>query len=271
LGSAPKALNHILPEVRGKRFAYSSQDDLQSVDWLGSMHARAEETGADAVLPEVVFLADNRHLKRLVGVAGDTSVVLFNREAVALSLSWEISGFALWNVEVVRRVGFHDFTFNADEFTARLLFNACNRIAFSGGTFFYRQDNPDAITKKLAPRSFEAPITNFAVYQFLVENGFDQRLCEQELIRTVSSLLFAQSELMLRGRELSPEGRQIAARHVRRGFDLLDTPEHQTAIRRALPRLGLAARLKGATILGGFAWFRLASVGVAAARRLRRR
>ena len=54
-GSASKPLNFALPYVAGEYFAYSSQDDLYSTDWLGEMHRTARELGAQATLPNMVL------------------------------------------------------------------------------------------------------------------------------------------------------------------------------------------------------------------------
>lgn len=55
LGSAPRAVNFAAQQTKGWWFASSSQDDLFSQDWFARLHQRVLATGADAVLPDLVF------------------------------------------------------------------------------------------------------------------------------------------------------------------------------------------------------------------------
>ncbi|MEY4909102.1 MAG: hypothetical protein RL260_2820 [Pseudomonadota bacterium] len=190
LGSAPKSLDHALPHLQGAYFVYSSQDDLFSPDWLACLRARALETGADAVIPEVVLHHEGEPARdrALIGLAGDRSVVLSGRQACQHSLDWSIPGNALWNAQLVHRFGFETFAVNADEYTVRRLFLACNRVVFSQGRFLYRQDNPEAVTKRLSPATFDWPLTQWRLAQLLEENGFDPALVERERRNAVKAM-----------------------------------------------------------------------------------
>lgn len=135
-GAASGVLNFAKDLARDDYFVYASQDDFFSLDWLREMYLRAIETNADAVLPEFVFYHAGRHVNKILsGYRGDRSIVLSNREAVIASLEWEIPGFALWRMSLVKRMGFDDFCFNADEYSVRRFFLGCNKMAFSGGVF----------------------------------------------------------------------------------------------------------------------------------------
>lgn len=149
-GIVPKVLNKILPQINGEYYVYSSQDDYYSKDWLAKMYEKAVQTGADAVLPDVIFAAEGGKSleKAICGVKGRHDLLLAGREAFELSLSWEISTNALWRTQIVRDVGYYDFGMYADEYSARVFFLKCNIVAFCNAKFFYSQDNSDAITKK---------------------------------------------------------------------------------------------------------------------------
>jgi glycosyltransferase involved in cell wall biosynthesis len=189
-GSVPKVLNKMLPEMRGNYFVYSSQDDLFSSDWLAKMHARAVETGADAVIPDLVFYYENEpdRCRSLIGLKGDRSVELTGRDAMVQSLDWTIPGNALWNAELIRRLGFADFAVNADEYSGRVFFMNCNKVAFSEGQFLYRQDNPDAITKRLTYKSFDMALTFFRLFELLRDNGFAPELYAREALKALRTL-----------------------------------------------------------------------------------
>jgi glycosyltransferase involved in cell wall biosynthesis len=180
LGSAPRALNHALPHMRGDYFVYSSQDDLCSPDWLAAMRARALQTGADAVIPDVVMYHDGAPTqdRTITGVRGDRGVILDGHEACKLSLDWTIAGNALWSARLVRRFGFEEFAINADEFSVRRFFLACRYVVFSTGSFYYRQDNPQAVTKRLSARTFDWPYTQLRLAWLLQEHGFPRELVQ---------------------------------------------------------------------------------------------
>jgi glycosyltransferase involved in cell wall biosynthesis len=183
LGSAPRVLNFALPLMTGSYFVYASQDDLFSTDWLEKMLARAQETGADAVLPTVTYYDQNdpSRNRSLVGVGGHTDVVLSGQEAVMKTLGWEIPGNALWNADLIKTMGFSDFSLNADEFSVRRFFNVCNKVVFSGGEFFYRQDNAGAVTKKITARYFDFSYTHLKLARWLFEQGYPSAAVLKEL------------------------------------------------------------------------------------------
>lgn len=268
LGSAPKVLNALLSDVRGQRFAYASQDDLFSPDWLEQAYGRAAETGADAIVPELEFYFPGKSgNKTLIGLRGDKAVILSNREAVRESLEWSVHGFALWSTELVKRVRFFDFSSHADEYTTRVMLYHCNKVAFSGGRFYYRQDNPEAITKKFSGNSFDAPITNWMIYKFLVEEGFPEEDQDQELLRTISSLIWMRQQLALKGGSLSAEDRKKAQERLTACFAALREPHLQTLIRRRLRKSSFEGFVKSAFVTHGPRFFEIAAVGSAWLRR----
>lgn len=218
LGSVPKVLNFALPKMRGAYFAYASQDDLFSVDWLACMHARALETGADAVIPDLVFYYENepQRCTRLIGLRGDRSAVLSGREAVQHSLDWEIPCNALWSAALVKRLGYADFAYNADEYSGRVFFLNCHKVVFSGGEFLYRQDNAQAITKKITYKSFEAAYTFFMLYLLLREHQFPPETYAKEALKAMRSLEQMQQWLRFAGPTLAEDERNEAKQRSQR-------------------------------------------------------
>jgi glycosyltransferase involved in cell wall biosynthesis len=239
LGIVPKVVNFAIPHVRGDYFVYASQDDLFSNDWLQSMFERIVITGADAAIPDVVSFneAKPEENTKISAPGGDKSRILTNREAVMLSLDWSIAGNALYAVRLLRQIRCFDFGMNADEFTTRVFFFYCNKVVFSGGTFYYRQDNPEAITKKLSAGSFDYPYTDFRLFEFLRDHEFPRDAQESVLLRSIDSLSDAKYLLsyfavkrLIRGRETQPLNFDDAEDRVKRCFD-------------ALQRAGIQARL----------------------------
>ena len=218
LGCVPKVLNFALSQMRGAYFVYASQDDLFSVDWLASMHARALETGADAVIPDLVFYYENESQRstRIVGLHGNRSAVLSGREAAQHSLDWVIPCNALWNAALVQRVGYADFAYNADEYSGRVFFLNCNKVAFSGGEFWYRQDNAGAVTKKITYQSFDAAYTFFKLYLLLREHEFAPEVYAKEALKAMRTLEQMQQWLRVAGPALSDYERNEAQQRAQR-------------------------------------------------------
>lgn len=182
-GTAPKVIKHFIHEIKGKYFVYSSQDDLFSVDWLSGMYSRMQIDDPDAVIPDVVLMNGNPTTsdRVLSGLHGDRSVILSGKEAFKLSIDWRIPGNALWKSSMVKNLGFYDFGMNADEYTTRLYFLNSQHVAFSTGTFYYRQNNPDAITKKFTEKSFDIIFTDYMLWRLAEDYRLDD---------TTKSILF---------------------------------------------------------------------------------
>jgi glycosyltransferase involved in cell wall biosynthesis len=227
-GIVPKVLNNrALPNVKGEYYVYSSQDDLFSEDWLEKMCRRAEETQADAVLPDLLFFHANDPSKdhALIGVHGDRDVVLSNRDAVILSLDWQIPGNALWKASLVKRLGYADFGMSADEYSVRVFFFHCNKVVFSGGTFYYRQDNPDAITRKPSYRWFDLPYTHFKLFEFLRDNHFEPDLYAKELLRSFHGLVQKKQELIANGANVPAAYQREAEERILRCYEAITRSE----------------------------------------------
>ncbi len=190
LGIVPKVLNFALPSVRGKYFVYSSQDDLYSTDWLRAMHERAVVTGAQAVVPELAFYNERvpRNRTVLSGVYGNKTLRLSGFEAFLLSLDWSIPGNALWDMDLVRRIGFFDFAMNADEYSVRVFFLSCTEVVFSDGIFFYRQGNPDAITRKISLKTLDFPLTSLVLSDLARKEGCDPEIVSDQFETSVASI-----------------------------------------------------------------------------------
>lgn len=182
-GNAPKSWNYILPFLKGKSIAYMSQDDLISEDYLQQLFNRQQETNADCVLPDMVYYYEDREDNEILsGVGGNRDIILTNREAVILTLQWQIHSFGLWKARIFENVHFYEDSFNSDEFEMRRLFFKCNKIVFCKGIFYYRQDNMDAITKTFGIKNYSRLLTTFRVYRFLKDNNFDQQEIDDFLI-----------------------------------------------------------------------------------------
>jgi glycosyltransferase involved in cell wall biosynthesis len=236
LGSASKVLNFARQYMNGGFFVYSSQDDLFSEDWLEKMHGRALETGADAVIPEVVFYHEHEPSKNrsMSGLRGDKSAHLTGREAMEQSLDWRIPGNALWNRDIIRKLEFDEFAANSDEYSVRRFFLHCNKVVFSEGTFYYRQDNDQAITKKISPNSFDWPYTQLRLAQLLQEYSFPANMVKREIGRAVSAMAKLRNWVKANRQNLNPKELDLIDSKIQRfehrlefKYPFSDLPRHR--------------------------------------------
>lgn len=265
LGSAPRVLNYVLEAGRGDYFAYSSQDDTFSDDWLAKMYHRALETDADAVIPDVVLQRSRGAIVSLVGVNGNREAILSGSEAVSLSLDWSIAGFALWNAKLIRRIRYREFGMNADEYSTREFFYHCNKVAFCSGIFYYNQDNADAISKKLSPKLCDIPYTHFMIYKFLVEKGFDREIYGRELMRAVSSLIWIGQCMAMGGATFTAIERREARSRLMMCHTCLKDPAVLNIVR---SKRGIKNRLKRFLITSSYPLFELCCVSAATVRKM---
>lgn len=170
-----KSFNFILPHLKGEYFYYSSQDDLFSADLIENMVKRQKETSADTVLPDMEYYFESKkENKKIIGFNLDRSVILSGEEALIESLNWNIHGFALFKTSLLVNEFFPEDAFDSDEFMTRKLFLKSNKVVFCSGTFFYRQDNLNAVTKTFSKKHFYALNTLEKLYHLLKENKIDK-------------------------------------------------------------------------------------------------
>jgi glycosyltransferase involved in cell wall biosynthesis len=174
-GTAARAVKYGLLHTTGLYFMYSSQDDLVSPDLLEKGYNRLLETKADAVVPDMIYYySDFSNKNGIFGIKGDHSTILNGREAFTLSIDFTISGFVIWRMSLVKKIGYFDYGINSDEYTARILYFNCQKVAFFDGIFYYRQNNPTAITKKWSIKFIDFLETDHLLEQFALANDFSE-------------------------------------------------------------------------------------------------
>ncbi len=168
--------NFILPEIKGDFIFYSSQDDLFSTDLVERMVEKQLETNAEIVLPDMEYYYEKgKSNKRIVGFKGSRNVVLSGKKACLASLNWNIHGFALIKSSLLLEEVFPEDAFDSDDFITRKLFLKSNKVVFCEGIFYYRQDNPTAITKTFSKKNFYVLNSILRLYYLLEENNFNKK------------------------------------------------------------------------------------------------
>ena len=175
-GDVPRSWNYALPYLKGDFVIYMSQDDMLAPDALEKMIIRQKETCADAVLPVVVYYEENKPIEDVhcyKGVNGDLSQILTGKEAFELMLDYNISGFALWKTDIIKSVGMRIEAYNSDELAQREWVAHCKKVAFSDACFYYRRDNPNAITRTFATRNLYRSITEARLLELAIHYQLD--------------------------------------------------------------------------------------------------
>jgi hypothetical protein len=141
------------------------------------MLLKLHESEADCILPDMEFYFENKQdNKQIIGFNGDRTVVLSGKEACVASLNWSIHGFALFKSSLLRSEIFPEDAFDSDEYVTRKLFLKSNKVVFSEGVFYYRQDNNTAITKTFGTKNFYILNSYWKLHQLLKNNNFQQEV-----------------------------------------------------------------------------------------------
>jgi len=69
----------------------------------------------------------------------------------------------------------------------------------------YRQDNDQAVTKKVTYKTFDYPYTQFRLYQLLKESDFPIDIIHGEAIKVINLMTTLRRWLTMHHLELSPE------------------------------------------------------------------
>ena len=182
-GTAVAGQEYALPFVTGEYYFFMSQDDLIDNDLLEKCIKRAIETNADVVMPNMVLYYDGKpRVKALkYPLNDDYNSELAPKTAFELSLDWQIHGFVLRKTDLVRRAGIVAEYYNSDEFCGRRALLYANKIVFVDTNFYYRQDNPDAITKTIKYFTVDVMTTDLMLLDLAIQNKCDIRVIRKRI------------------------------------------------------------------------------------------
>ena len=183
-GCASPALNLALKHSEGDFIFLLGHDDEISTDCLkGLVEAYYERGGGiDVIIPDTIFIRDGIKIGSICGIKYDKNSkdkILTAQEAFELSLFWDISGFALFKADIVKKYGFLVDGMNGDEYSAREFFLNANKIAFSKkGQYLYNQIS-DSLTKKLSPRKFNIHKVFYRLEKLALERNMDKGIIKK--------------------------------------------------------------------------------------------
>ena len=176
-GDASKGISYGLPYCSGNWFFYMSQDDFISKDCLKICLDRVIETGSDICIPNIVFYSDNE-LKRdpvITPPNDDYNQLIPGHDAFVQNVIYKIGGFGLRNMKLVKSVGQDDKYYDSCDKSMALQFFYANKISFCNESFFYRQDNLNAITKSFSLKILNHLDTCNEVLDFSINNKISRK------------------------------------------------------------------------------------------------
>lgn len=224
-GYASISIEYGINIAKGDYCMYSSQDDIVSENLFEEAISLIKEKDADVVIPDMVYFGgDKSDLSR--GIFWQETVPnpddMNGLKAFKLSLFWGIHGFGIFKMSIVREVGIDTFNFNSDEYTLRRRLLKCQRIYFSKGIFFYRQNNENAITKKISIKLYDSLETNLYIDKLAKDNNIDNetlRSLHEGFIIEISRLLL---KLYMQGHNLSAHDYKLALQKLEHAYYSVD-------------------------------------------------
>ena len=206
-GTAVKGIKYGLPYCSGDYYFFMSQDDLIDPETLERLYHKAIETGADAVVPDVQCYYEEKQAqeKWILPPHQDYEQEMSGEEAFKLAFDWNIHGFYLRKMDLLKKIGFDDTYFTGCEYMSRVFFYYANKVVFVKSTFYYRQDNANAITKTFKPYSIEEVLTNIQLLEFMYENKIAKDFVYVCLKKTINLLGVLKGTLKQHYADFTPE------------------------------------------------------------------
>ena len=141
-------------------------DDAYAPDYVEKMLARAEETNADSIVPDVEFGYGNTQKLPNMFVQHHLSadlVINDSKKAFAMTLPWQLHGWQMIRTSLAKKyytVQQASYSkFNSDEYITRLLYLKSKKIALCSAIYKYRVDET-SITRKPSLKMMDYLVTN---------------------------------------------------------------------------------------------------------------
>lgn len=170
-GFVPYSWVRVLPLLKGEFTLYLSHDDYLAPDCIERLVEAQRETGADAVIPDVVFVQETDGSQKS-SFEGRGMQVLSARQAFSRMLNYDIPGFALWRTDLIRQVGMPVEAWNSDEGMQRIWALHCRKgVTLCPSARFYYFITASSITKGLKPYHLTGLLTQRRLFRTALRIG----------------------------------------------------------------------------------------------------
>ena len=211
-GTAVKGIKFGLQFSNGDYYFFMSQDDLIDQDCLEKLYNKAIETGADAVVPNCQFYyeKDKENEKTILPPNQNYDLELSGRDAFKIIMPWDIHGFYLRKMDLVKKYGFDDTYLTGCEYASREHIFYSNKVVFVNTNFYYRQDNSTAITKNFKPIIVEDIIIYIKLLNFIKHKKFEQIFLNKWIKHTLNLIKFYKKTIKENYNKMSKDELKLA-------------------------------------------------------------
>ena len=172
-GNPAKSIVYSIPFCEGEYFFYMSQDDLISLDCLSKCIDTALKTDAEVIIPNMIwyYSNDKSRTKGIYPIKNYNKLELSNEEAFLGICQYTLHGFALKKMTLMKQYPYDTTFIDSTDICTAKQYYLSKKVALSEGTFFYRQDNINALTKKLNSKFFEMLDSRIELINFAIDNN----------------------------------------------------------------------------------------------------
>ena len=141
-------------------------DDAYAPDYVEKMLARAEETDADSIVPDVEFgYGNTKKLPNMFAqhLLSADLIIEDGKKAFAMTIPWQLHGWQMIRTPLAKKyytVQQASYSkFNSDEYITRLLYLKSKKVALCSAIYKYRIDD-SSITRKPSLKKMDYLVTN---------------------------------------------------------------------------------------------------------------
>lgn len=146
--------------------AILDSDDAYAQDYVEIMLSKAEQTGADIIVPDVEFgYGNTKKLPNMFAQHNLTSDMIIEdgEKAFAMTIPWQLHGWMMVRTSLAKKyytVQLASYSrFNSDEFITRLLYLKSKKVALCSAIYKYRLD-ATSVTRKPSIKMMDYLVTN---------------------------------------------------------------------------------------------------------------
>lgn len=205
-GNVPYSWNFIKELISGEWILYMSQDDLLDEECLSLLVKTIRNNSCDVAVPKTYMYAYGKIDDDFGYPKNFENSCIDSYEAFVLSLNYTIPGHCLWNVKMVQTtLPMRTDAFDMDDYMQRIWFLKSKKIGFSNAVYYYRQDNPDAITKKFSFIRFSSLLTVVELYKLIEINVKNKKIEKAYCEKYIKYVLYLNAMFLIYEKDYNKE------------------------------------------------------------------